>query len=379
MLEGLMTLLLRKGFTLKSADSEYTINRSSDTLESTAEGRTACNGATPNSVLSAKSNHTGANGSVITMTLKNNHLIVETEERNDISRDARETKMHYSPSEKDGVFVVEVARGADSTGLSEEFSKNNQEILMQQKTNIEFTGPGINEDEPLIQIKSDQSDHQEVQIHNPPPAEKTSTNEVAKEEAKIDAVVANCGKTGLTQSDLSMSSSNGSNKDYCYGSQDAYMVDSKGYKGSSPRCLKVDGRNDPDTGSNSEEGEETFINRKPIVTGAIYKQDTLDFESALPLDPSDGGKSPKEDQHITEQHQLGNGELNARENGENSVIVNGETEKESFDYPAPPSSEEIKCLNDTTIIENNLDSLPPPPPDDNSSAPVDEQTVVSES
>lgn len=29
-----------------------------------------------------KGNHTGANGSVITMTMKNNHLIVETEERN---------------------------------------------------------------------------------------------------------------------------------------------------------------------------------------------------------------------------------------------------------------------------------------------------------
>lgn len=29
-----------------------------------------------------KTNHSGANGSVITMTLKNNHLIVETEERN---------------------------------------------------------------------------------------------------------------------------------------------------------------------------------------------------------------------------------------------------------------------------------------------------------
>lgn len=29
-----------------------------------------------------KGSHTGANGSVITMTMKNNHLIVETEERN---------------------------------------------------------------------------------------------------------------------------------------------------------------------------------------------------------------------------------------------------------------------------------------------------------
>ncbi|KAL3274246.1 hypothetical protein HHI36_015656, partial [Cryptolaemus montrouzieri] len=29
-----------------------------------------------------RSNHSSTNGSIITMTLKNNHLIVETEERN---------------------------------------------------------------------------------------------------------------------------------------------------------------------------------------------------------------------------------------------------------------------------------------------------------
>lgn len=31
---------------------------------------------------SSRTNHASANGSIITMTLKNNHLIVETEERN---------------------------------------------------------------------------------------------------------------------------------------------------------------------------------------------------------------------------------------------------------------------------------------------------------
>uniref|UniRef100_A0A1B0EUK3 Uncharacterized protein n=2 Tax=Lutzomyia longipalpis TaxID=7200 RepID=A0A1B0EUK3_LUTLO len=223
---SVITMTLKNNHLIvETEERNYTINRSSDTLESTADQiRNTCNGAAPSSALAAKSNHTGANGSVITMTLKNNHLIVETEERNDISRDARETKMHYSPSEKDGVFVVEVARGADSTGLAEEFSKNSEDIL--QKSNIEFTGPGVDQ-EPLIKIKTDMSDHQEVQIHDPPPPEKTPSD---SDDGKNEKLL-NHSKTGLTQSVLSMSSSNGSNKDYCYGSQEAYTVDSKGYKG----------------------------------------------------------------------------------------------------------------------------------------------------
>lgn len=47
-------------------------------MESSSEIITKCDGSLTN-----KLNHSsGANGSVITMTLKNNHLIVETEERN---------------------------------------------------------------------------------------------------------------------------------------------------------------------------------------------------------------------------------------------------------------------------------------------------------
>lgn len=39
-----------------------------------------CDGAINNGIKG--SNHSTTNGSIITMTLKNNHLIVETEERN---------------------------------------------------------------------------------------------------------------------------------------------------------------------------------------------------------------------------------------------------------------------------------------------------------
>lgn len=65
-------------FKLKSSDSAYTINRSNDNLLSSSEMLSKYAGGTT----VTKGSHTGANGSVITMTMKNNHLIVETEERN---------------------------------------------------------------------------------------------------------------------------------------------------------------------------------------------------------------------------------------------------------------------------------------------------------
>lgn len=47
-----------------------------ENIRASTELLLAANGdCTPN-------NHSGTNGSIITMTLKNNHLIVETEERN---------------------------------------------------------------------------------------------------------------------------------------------------------------------------------------------------------------------------------------------------------------------------------------------------------
>lgn len=67
---------------LKTSDSGYTINRSNDNLESSAEMLANYEGQENGGGGVHKPIHPGANGSVITMTLKNNHLIVETEERN---------------------------------------------------------------------------------------------------------------------------------------------------------------------------------------------------------------------------------------------------------------------------------------------------------
>lgn len=50
---------------------------------SLGEGGDECSGSpVMYSGSSSRTNHASANGSIITMTLKNNHLIVETEERN---------------------------------------------------------------------------------------------------------------------------------------------------------------------------------------------------------------------------------------------------------------------------------------------------------
>lgn len=64
---------------LKAAEAGMTLDRG-ESMQASTELLLAANGdITPN-------NHNGTNGSIITMTLKNNHLIVETEERN-VSRD----------------------------------------------------------------------------------------------------------------------------------------------------------------------------------------------------------------------------------------------------------------------------------------------------
>lgn len=61
---------------LKSCESGNLSNHNDDGLLSSTEI------LSKGSETGGKVNHSGANGSVITMTMKNNHLIVETEERN---------------------------------------------------------------------------------------------------------------------------------------------------------------------------------------------------------------------------------------------------------------------------------------------------------
>lgn len=137
--------------------------------------------------------------------------------------------MHYSPSDKDGVFVVEVARGADTSYHSPQTTASTMVRNCQQ--NIDFRNTS--------------------EIHHP-----ALVLRLASENTQT---VVECS-TGLSQSDLSESSSTGSNRDYIYG--DGHEL----YYEISKSC------------------------NKNIVTAAIHtqypvtKQETIDLEPRLQSD-----------------------------------------------------------------------------------------------
>ncbi|XP_063705878.1 uncharacterized protein LOC134834973 [Culicoides brevitarsis] len=140
-------------------------------------------------------NCTSRNGSIIKMTMQNNHLIVETEERNDISRDARETKLTYTSPDKDGIFIVAATRGADQL----ESLKTNNILKAKQDEKCEFHEKCAS---------ADVAAKEEVQIHSQP--------DLIQRVASPKLIA----QTGLTQSDQSLSSD--SNQNYSYGTQVAY-------------------------------------------------------------------------------------------------------------------------------------------------------------
>ncbi|XP_067642246.1 serine-rich adhesin for platelets isoform X1 [Eurosta solidaginis] len=204
----------------------------------------------PSNKNSVQDDFTRPNGSVTKMTLKNNHLIVETEERHDISRVARETTMHYNTSEKDGVFVVEVARGIDSKSTPNSPSAEDSRPIYETLSSDAAATTIRMEDEKVLKK------HDEIQIHQPPPEsiqqqpsncmeempERSLHQIIELEEPAIspnsfrDAACANeestfvrNSNTGLSQSDLSSTSSVGSNKRYTYGNQELYNVEPTGY------------------------------------------------------------------------------------------------------------------------------------------------------
>ncbi|XP_012160737.1 uncharacterized protein LOC101460892 isoform X1 [Ceratitis capitata] len=208
---------------------------------------------------SVQENFTRPNGSVTKMTLKNNHLIVETEERHDISRVARETKMHYNNSEKDGVFVVEVARGVDSKSIPNSPTSEEPRPIYQTPPAAAAAAAATlrTEDEKVLR------NHEEIQIHQPPPEtiiqpangfeemperslhqiieleEPTvSPHSFRDDSAKkaISNLVRN-SNTGLSQSDLSSSSSTDSNKRYSYGNQELYTIEPASYASGSPSTI----------------------------------------------------------------------------------------------------------------------------------------------
>ncbi|EDX17951.1 GD17198 [Drosophila simulans] len=159
----------------------------------------------------------------------------------DISRNARETKMH---TDKDGVFVVEVARGIDSKQLTGDHSG-----VTLDATELPFDNKLAPNGGHLLEKTL--PSHEQVQIHAPPQDFATShpaplhlieeAEEHVAEDLSQQAVEtpSNLARTGLSQSDLSSTSSSDSNKRYSYGNQELYVIEQPGYATSSPTAKPI--------------------------------------------------------------------------------------------------------------------------------------------
>lgn len=167
-----------------------------------------------------------------------------------MARDVRETKVHYSPSEKDGVFVVEVARGADSnsTPIMSNIAGAAMAVSPRQ---TQATIVEVSEDQPKSVDYASSNDgnvpsctrsNEKVLVHPPPNGmeedvlmidEDGAVSMASPKHNAHGALEGACGgvaidasngvNTGLSQSDLSVSSSGGSNR-YSYGQQEAYTI-----------------------------------------------------------------------------------------------------------------------------------------------------------
>ncbi|XP_046801786.1 uncharacterized protein LOC111684834 isoform X2 [Lucilia cuprina] len=215
----------------------------------------------------------GPNGSITKMTMENNLLIVETEESNDISRVARETKMDYN---KDGVFVVEVARGIDSKTIPESpVTDDSEKMLSMFETKHNNGGLGYK-----VTNEKNCVNNEKVQIHSPPPEnaeegprslhqieeleEPTNSPQLNENNDEEIAGLKYKANTGLSQSDLSTTSSNDSNKGYCYGNQELYVVEQSGYATVTPNgnvVLKCDIKDIKDDDRNP--GNDHYLKHSP--------------------------------------------------------------------------------------------------------------------
>lgn len=183
--------------------------------------------------------------------------------------------MHYSPSEKDGVFVVEVARGADTSYHSPRSS-----IIVQQQQAQQFNGVDLlnTSSTPMNNSNSNgcSQEQQRVQVHHHP-APQAQQAEVANGTTKCS--------TGLSQSDLSDSSGCSSNKDYNYGGLSGQgglyiassSVESTGQKSASSNALTGEGE--------EEQQQQQLIGQtQKQQHRPVTKQETIDLQPRLQSD-----------------------------------------------------------------------------------------------
>lgn len=160
--------------------------------------------------------------------------------------------MHYSPSDKDGVFVVEVARGADTSYHSP------RTTTAPQQFNCDLLGGAQEQNAHNLHQQQ-----QRVQVHHhPPPPDTLALNGVGGD----GGIKSKSNSTGLSQSDLSDSSSGGgSNREYGYGGQgSAYAATEEELRGINKGASAVGGIQQ--------------------LRSAMVKQETIDLEPRLQSD-----------------------------------------------------------------------------------------------
>ncbi|XP_032594775.1 uncharacterized protein LOC6565612 [Drosophila grimshawi] len=295
----------------------------------------------------------------------------------DISRNARETKMH---TDKDGVFVVEVARGIDSKQLPDSPAAGTDITELPFDTSSKLA---------VTEERSLPPGHEQVQIHAPPsdfvnPLPVGTVGSVAavglqliEEEQPDEEPLPIMSQTGLSQSDLSSTSSSDSNKRYSYGNQELYVIEQPGYAGNSPLVLhsqllvgqETTDMEQKDQLKSESQSEQLVAEEQPLPAPAAFgNANVVEGKEEAETDKEiEKEQSPLEQEQEEEQEkkiQLDVHNEEQPEKLEQPMLVEPENTYDSLmSLPAPPSNEEIKELNDFTLIETNqLDSLPPPPP-----------------
>lgn len=256
--------------------------------------------------------------------------------------------------------------------------KSNEEVLVHQPPN----GMCNDDDDDVLMIDEDGA----VSMSSP----KLNGNN----DRNIEALPLNVN-TGLSQSDLSISSSGGSNRAYCYGAQEIYTVEAKGYQSSSPHrsTPQIDRAPTPEpitVISDTEHCNELNANDiPPIAAPDEFNIDPLPIDGlneniiptfdnsdtivtkALKINAEFENGNVEQEQPIEHVQQNGikteiNGKINGNHqngfNGNDHLIGDESNEYDSLmNLPAPPLCEDIKQF--TQMDNGNMDTLPPPPPE----------------
>ncbi|XP_049861958.1 uncharacterized protein LOC126355635 [Schistocerca gregaria] len=184
---------------------------------------------------SAGSVRSHANGSVITMTLKNNHLIVETQDRavrlQDGATKTTTTTFTTSASpEHEPVFVVEVTQPRGYSALP---------ACADADADADAANPGACRQAAPAASQRAQVHRADADDDDEDAGGGASVEEASSGVAPASGAAPPRSNTGLSQSDLSVSSAGSANPSYRYGNQTGYDGGPFGYPQYAGYCVEA--------------------------------------------------------------------------------------------------------------------------------------------